>query len=355
MDKEISNNFVNSSEQTLSSKTAKPYLSIVVPLFNEEDSVGQLVSKITEVGERFQFEYEIILVDDGSTDGTWEFIEQLKESVAQLRGIKFRRNYGQTSAMVAGFEYSRGEIIVTIDGDLQNDPSDIPILLDKIQEGYDIVSGWRKDRKDHWSRVFPSKVANWIISATTGVKLHDYGCSLKAYRAECIKSIQAYGEMHRFFPVLTSMTGARVTEVPVNHHARKYGESKYGFERIFKVLSDIFSIILIVKFSTVPLLGFTLCALPFFFLGVFFSILAILAITLDWTMGKAMLFTFSAGLSFMGMFHLVALGIISEMVVGTSDLSHTQLPQITRKMVSITQADIRENPSSLATKEAGED
>jgi hypothetical protein len=178
-------------------------------------------------------------------------------------------------------------------------------------------------------------VANKIISITTGVKLHDYGCSLKAYRAECIKSIQAYGEMHRFFPALASMTGARVTEIPVKHYARKYGRTKYGFDRIYKVFSDIFSVVLIVKFSTVPLLGFVLGALPFLFLGLFFGSLSIISIILDWTPGKTPFFSYAAGLSFMGMFHLLALGIISEMVVGTSDLSHTKLPQITRKTVSM--------------------
>ena len=331
---------MNSEKKMFSRKSDESvHLSIVVPLYNEEESVDKLVARIVEAASRFEFPYELILVDDGSTDGTWKSIEQLKEKVPHLRGIKFRRNYGQTSAMVVGFEYSRGEIIVTMDGDLQNDPAYIPMVLDKMKEGYDIVSGWRKDRKDHWSRVLPSRVANWMISATTGVRLHDYGCSLKAYRADCIKPIKAYGEMHRFFPVLTSMTGARVTEIPVNHHARKYGTSKYGFSRIFKVLSDIFSIILIVKFSTVPLLGFTLCALPFLSLGLFFSLLSVLAITLGWTEGKALFFTFSAGLSFLGMFHLVALGIISELVVGTSDLSHTQLPQIAWKKVAVSPAD----------------
>jgi glycosyltransferase involved in cell wall biosynthesis len=311
------------------------HLSIVVPLYNEEECIDKLVQKIHEGASRFQFPYEIILVDDGSTDGTWKSLERLKETVPNLKGIKFRRNYGQTSAMVAGFDHSRGEIIVTMDGDLQNDPADIPMLLDKMKEGYDIVSGWRKDRKDHWSRVMPSKVANWMISSTTGVRLHDYGCSLKAYRADCIKSIKAYGEMHRFFPVVASMTGARVAEIPVNHHPRKYGTSKYGFNRIFKVFSDLFSIILIVKFSTVPLLGFSLCALPFLSLGLFFSLLSVLAVVLGWTEGKALVFTFSAGLSFLGLFHLLALGIISEMVVGTSDLSHTLLPQTSRKVVCV--------------------
>jgi len=246
------------------------YLSIVVPLYNEEESVEKLLSSLLEFGQQFDSAYEIIFVDDGSKDKTWEVIKRLKKTNPQLKGIKFRRNYGQTSAMAAGFDHASGEIIVTMDGDLQNDPSDIPILLDKIGEGYDIVSGWRKERKDHFLRVLLSKIANSIISATTGVRLHDYGCSLKAYRAECIKPIKAYGEMHRFFPALASMTGARVTEIPVNHYPRKFGVSKYGFDRIFKVFSDIFAMNLIIRFSSMPLMGLLFAQSLFFYLPCFF-------------------------------------------------------------------------------------
>ncbi len=309
------------------------YLSIVVPLYNEEESVEKLLSSIAEVGQEFDFPYEIIFVDDGSTDKTWEAIEQLKKTTPSLRAIKFRRNYGQTSAMVAGFDHASGEIIVTMDGDLQNDPSDIPMLLDKIEEGYDIVSGWRKNRKDHILRVLPSKVANAIISSSTRVRLHDYGCSLKAYRAECIKSLKAYGEMHRFFPALASMTGARVTEVQVNHHPRKYGVSKYGFERILKVLSDIFAMNLIIRFSSNPLKGFVLCAAPFLLLTLFFGLLGALALTFQWTSGKALFFMIATAATGMAVVHLLALGILAELIVGTSDLAHTQLPEITKKPI----------------------
>ena len=243
------------------------YLSIVVPLFNEEESVVPLLARLQKVGRTFDFLWEIILVDDGSRDGTWAAIEELQPEIPQLRGIKLRCNCGQTGAMVAGFDNSRGEVIVTLDGDLQNDPIDIPLLLGKLNEGFDIVSGWRKDRQDHWSRVFPSRIANGLISLTTGVKLHDYGCSLKAYRAECIRNLHCYGEMHRFFPALASMTGAHVAEIPVRHHARQFGQSKYGFNRIFKVFSDIFAINLIIRFSAAPLKGFVLCGLPFAFLA----------------------------------------------------------------------------------------
>ncbi len=311
------------------------YLSIVVPLYNEEDSVGELVSSILDSAKDFPFPYEILLVDDGSTDGTWTIIQELKFSAPSLRAIKLRRNYGQTSAMVAGFDHARGEIIVTMDGDLQNDPRDIPRLLEKLEEGYDIVSGWRVHRRDHFSRVLPSRIANAIISWTTGVRLHDYGCSLKAYRAECIRNIKAYGEMHRFFPALATMTGARVAEIPVNHHARKHGTSKYGFNRIFKVFNDIFAINMIIKFSSNPLKGFTLCSLPFLFLSLIFVALCATAVLAQWTPGKALFFMVSAALSGMAAIHLVILGLLAELAVHVSDLTHTQLCTITKKRVCV--------------------
>ena len=311
------------------------YLSIVVPLYNEAESVKKLLAGIVEAGKKFDFDYEIIFVDDGSKDNTWEIIERLKETTPQLTAIKFRRNYGQTSAMVAGFEHATGEIIVTMDGDLQNDPSDIPTLLDKMKEGYDIVSGWRKNRKDHILRVLPSRVANAIISLTTGVHLHDYGCSLKVYRAECIKPLEAYGEMHRFFPALSSMTGARVTEVPVKHYPRKYGVSKYGFERILKVLSDIFAMNLIIRFSSMPLKGFALCSLPFLLLTLFFGILAVLAWNYQWASGKALFFFVATALSAMPVIHLITLRVLGELIVGTSDLSHTNLFHIAKKNIAV--------------------
>lgn len=311
------------------------YLSIVVPLYNEEDSVEELLARILEVGKEFDFPYEIIFVDDGSKDKTWELIGQLKETTPHLKAIKFRRNYGQTSAMAAGIEYAWGQIIVTMDGDLQNDPSDIPLLLKKIDEGFDIVSGWRKNRKDHFSRVIPSRIANAIISFTTGVRLHDYGCSLKAYRKECINSLKAYGEMHRFFPALASMTGARVTEVPVTHHPRIYGVSKYGFNRIFKVFSDIFAMNLIIRFSSMPLKGFAVCSLPFFLSTMLFGLLAGLALIFDWTSGKALFFFIATALSGMASVHLVILGVLGELIVGTSDLSHTELPEVTKKPILV--------------------
>jgi glycosyltransferase involved in cell wall biosynthesis len=310
-------------------------LSIVVPLFNEEESVDKLLARILEVAKSFDCSYEIIFVDDGSSDGTWGVIEGLQAGTPELRAIKLRGNCGQTGAMVAGFDHSRGEVIVTLDGDLQNDPADIPSLLAKLDEGYDIVSGWRKDRQDHWSRVLPSRVANGLISLTTGVQLHDYGCSLKAYRAECIRSLDCYGEMHRFFPALASMTGARVVELPVSHHPRRFGVSKYGFNRIFKVFSDIFAINLIIRFSPSPLKGFVLCALPFAVLGVGLGTMALLAWWFDFTVGKALFFSVGSVLSFLGAALMVALGTIGELAVALSDLSHTRLIASTCRKSSV--------------------
>lgn len=308
-------------------------LSIIVPLYNEEESLEVLIANILEVGNTFNFDYEIILVDDGSTDGTWNKIERLKKDLAHVRAIKFRLNYGQTSAMVAGFDHAQGEIIVTLDGDLQNDPSDIPRLLEKIKDGYDIVSGWRINRKDRLVRSFLSRIANAIISLTTSIKLHDYGCSLKAYRADCIKSLKAYGDMHRFFPALASMTGARVTEIPVKHHLRKYGMSKYGLDRTLKVFSDIFAINLIIRFSSNPLMGFAICAIPFILFAICFAGLALWATAFNWTAGKALFFTVSSGLNGMAVVHLVTLGVIAELVITNSDLSHTDLPEIGKRKI----------------------
>lgn len=306
-------------------------LSIVIPLFNEEESIAPLIKRIKSVSSELSFPYEIILVDDGSTDETWSLIEQHQGDCPHLRAIKLRRNCGQTGAMVAGFDHSRCEIIVTLDGDLQNDPADIPLLLEKLDEGFDVVSGWRKYRKDHWSRVLPSRVANSLISLTTGVRLHDYGCSLKAYRADCIRDLHCYGEMHRFFPAMASMTGARVVELPVQHHPRQYGTSKYGFNRIFKVFSDVFAINLLIRFATSPLKGFVFCSLPFALLGIGLGSLSLFAWLFDWTAGKAFFFSVGSGLSFLGVVLMFSLGILGEMAVGLSDLSHTRLIASTRR------------------------
>ncbi|NNE35230.1 MAG: glycosyltransferase family 2 protein, partial [Rhodothermales bacterium] len=215
-------------------------VSVVVPLFNEEESIELLYRSITDAVADVLPDYEIIFVDDGSSDDTFELAEQLAGQNPRLKVLKFRRNYGQTPAMAAGIDHARGEIIVTMDGDLQNDPRDIPELVGKIKEGFDIVVGWRFNRQDKLiTRKIPSKIANWLIGKVTGVPIKDNGCSLKAYRADTIKHVPLYNEMHRFIPAMASIAGPRIAEIKVRHHSRQFGDSKYGLSRVYKVLLDL--------------------------------------------------------------------------------------------------------------------
>ncbi len=218
----------------------KPILSIVVPVYNEEENVRLLFEKIQAVCETIDDTYEVLFVDDGSRDETFAVLSELSEQNPQLRVVRFRKNAGQTAAMAAGFEFAQGQRIISMDGDLQNDPADIPKLLEKLDEGYDLVCGWRKERQDKFlTRRVPSIVANWIIGKVTGVPIHDNGCSLKAYRASVIKEIPFYGEMHRFIPAMSTVVGARIAEMVVTHHPRRFGESKYGLGRVWRVMLDI--------------------------------------------------------------------------------------------------------------------
>ncbi len=229
-------------------------LSLVVPLYNEAESLPRLVDAVVAALDPLGQSYELICVDDGSTDDTPELLRQLAAQVPILRGVLLRRNYGQTAAIAAGFHQARGQVIVTLDGDLQNDPADIPRLLDQLNQGYDLVSGWRQKRQDHQlTRLLPSKIANWLIGRVTGVKLHDYGCSLKAYRAELVHDLNLYGELHRFLPALAFIEGARIVELPVNHYARQFGKSKYGLGRTFRVLMDLLTIYFMKRFLTRPM------------------------------------------------------------------------------------------------------
>lgn len=231
-----------------------PNVSVVVPVYNEVESVADLCRRLHEVLPTIGRKYEIILVDDGSRDGTWEKLCGLSETIPHMRMIRFRRNFGQTAAMSAGFHAARGEIIVTLDADLQNDPADIPLLLRKMEEGADVVSGWRKDRKDPFiNRRLPSIAANALISRITGVRLHDYGCTLKAYRKEVMKNVNLYGEMHRFIPALASWVGADVDEVVVRHHARMFGKSKYGISRMMRVILDLVTVRFLLSYSKSPI------------------------------------------------------------------------------------------------------
>jgi len=216
-----------------------PELSIIIPVFNEKDSIGPLVSELQEVLPSLNCEYEILLVDDGSRDGTSELLEQVALQHPEFKYIGFKRNFGQTAAMLAGIDYAKGEYIIAMDSDLQNDPHDIPALLRKAEEGYDIVSGWRKNRKDKFLRSFCSRIANRLLSRFLHVPLHDYGCTLKVYRLDVLEGVRLYGEMHRFLPAIANWAGARVTEVVVNHRARQFGRSKYNLKRIRAVFLDL--------------------------------------------------------------------------------------------------------------------
>ncbi len=228
-------------------------VSVVVPLLNEQDNIKTLYEQITSTLTG-KYEYEIIFVDDGSTDDSFSILAGIQSSDTNVRVIQFRRNFGQTAALSAGFEHARGKIIIAIDADLQNDPADIPGIIDKLNEGYDIVSGWRKKRHDNaLTRRVPSVIANWLIARITGVKLHDFGCTLKAYRREVLAETKLYGEMHRFIPALASWSGARITEVVVNHRPRTAGAAKYGLGRTLKVILDLITVKFLGSFSTKPI------------------------------------------------------------------------------------------------------
>lgn len=244
-------------------ETPRPRLSIIVPLYNERESVAPLYHAIVNALLPLRMSFEMVFVDDGSTDRTVAVATELARTDPRLRIVKFRRNYGQTAAMAAGIEYARGDILITMDGDLQNDPEDIGAFVTKIDEGYHVVVGWRHNRQDKLvSRKIPSRVANWLIAKVTGVPIRDNGCSLKAFRADLIKSIPLYSEMHRFIPAMASLAGPRLAEIQVRHHARRFGQSKYGLSRIYKVLLDLTVIKTIVTFASQPLRWFVLLCLP---------------------------------------------------------------------------------------------
>jgi glycosyltransferase involved in cell wall biosynthesis len=241
-----------------------PRISIIIPFFNEEESVEPLCHAIAVALDASHPDYEILLVDDGSTDATFRVATELAKQDPRIKIIKFRKNYGQTPAMSAGIDMALGSILITMDGDLQNDPADIPLLLGKIEEGYDIVVGWRHNRQDKLiTRKIPSKIANWLIGKVTGVPIKDNGCSLKAYRPEVIKKIPLYSEMHRFIPAMASISGARIAEVKVHHNARQFGVSKYGLSRTFKVLVDLLTVKTLISFASRPFYWFALLSVPF--------------------------------------------------------------------------------------------
>lgn len=304
--------------QTLDRASQVPDLSVVVPIYNEVESIPLLLDAIATSLISEQIHYEIICVDDGSGDGSDQLLKQQAQTRTDLRAVILRRNYGQTAAIAAGFGHAAGKIIITLDGDLQNDPADIPILMAKLEEGYDLVSGWRKNRQDaSLTRVLPSKIANWLIGRVTGVRVHDYGCSLKAYRAELVADMNLYGELHRFLPALAFIEGARITEIPVRHHARRYGQSKYGLDRTFRVIMDLFTIFFMRKFLTRPMHVFGLFGLLALISGAALGLyLAYVKLGLGETIGQRPLLILAVVLFLSGL-QLFSFGLLAELSMRT--------------------------------------
>ncbi len=241
-------------EDSSQEDTDLPGISVVIPVYNEEATIPHLHEALTEALRNLDRSWEVVLVNDGSDDDTGDRLDEVAREDDRFTAIHLRRNFGQTPAMSAGFDHARGEVIVAMDADLQNDPSDIPKLLAKMDEGFDVVSGWRRDRKDPFiTRILPSRMANWLISSVTGVRLHDYGCSLKAYRREIIDDVQLYGEMHRFIPALARWAGAEIAEVEVTHHPRRWGSSKYGLSRTARVFLDLLTVKFLLSYATRPI------------------------------------------------------------------------------------------------------
>jgi glycosyltransferase involved in cell wall biosynthesis len=299
----------NSTEGDLS-------FSIVIPIRDEAESLESLYAQLCSALNQLDRSGEVIFVDDGSTDRTALLLRELLPNDARFRVIRLRRNFGQSAAFSAGFEYARGQVIVTMDGDLQNDPADIGLLLAKLDEGYDIASGWRIKRQDAFlTRRLPSQIANWLISSVTHVKLHDYGCSLKAYRREILGPIRLYGEMHRFIPALASWMGVTVAEVPVRHFARKYGRSKYGLGRTVRVLLDLLTVKFLLDYATRPIQIFGLVGLISLAIGVALgAYLSYIKLILRQGIGDRPLLFLVVLLSVVGM-QLIVLGLLGELVV----------------------------------------
>ncbi len=293
-------------------------VSVVIPLYNEEGNVAELYRELKDVLNREKISHEILLINDGSSDRTTQLISELQAQDPCVTVINFRRNFGQTAAMSAGFDYARGDVIVTMDGDLQNDPADIPVLLAKIAEGNDVVTGWRFARKDPFiSRKLPSMIANKIISFITGVHLHDYGCTLKAFKKEITQHIKLYGEMHRFIPAIASGMGACIAEVKVNHRARKYGASKYGISRTVRVILDLVTVKFLLSYSNRPLHVFGLIGMISSSLG--FFLLLLLGIQRQFygiPMGDRPMLMMAVLMIFIGV-QFVTIGLISEIQVRT--------------------------------------
>jgi glycosyltransferase involved in cell wall biosynthesis len=323
---------------------ARPELSIFLPVYNEEENLPPLHEKLTEALEQLGRSYEILYIDDGSTDGSLARLRELALLDERVRVIAFRRNYGQTAAMSAGIDHARGDVLIPMDADLQNDPADIQRLLTKLDEGYDVVSGWRKDRKDRWlTRRLPSMLANRLVSRIAGVTLHDYGCSLKAYRRDALTDVKLYGEMHRFIPIYAAWAGARVAEIPVTHHARQAGQSKYGLSRTGKVLFDLITIKFMASYMTKPLYLFgwagALCLVVSF---ISFALALYFRFVENVHLNRMPLATLAMIMFAMGV-QFIFMGLLAEMIVRTYHESQNKPTYLIRESINI-EADAGEEP-----------
>lgn len=297
--------------------TVQPSISVVIPLYNEADGLELLLEQLLGVLRPMKEPFELVLVDDGSTDGTAERLQKLSRDTPELVVVVLRRNYGQTPAMAAGFDVSRGHVIVTMDGDLQNDPDDIPRIINRLREGYDLVSGWRHQRRDKaLSRKLPSRLANRLIGNVTGVRLHDYGCSLKAYRRELVEDMNLYGELHRFLPALASIEGARIDEIKVNHRARQFGRSKYGIDRTFRVLMDLLTIWFLQRFLTQPMHVFGFAGLLTITISFLMSFYLLVVKMTGEDIGSRPLLLLSVVLGLAGV-QMFCLGLLGELLMRT--------------------------------------
>ncbi len=315
-------------------KNITQFISIVIPVFNESESIGYLLDEVLNVIQNNKLNCELIVVNDGSNDNTSTVLDELTIKIKELTVISLRKNYGQTAAMAAGFDNSKGEIVITLDGDLQNDPNDIPKLISHINEGYDLICGWRYERKDKLiNRRIPSKIANKLIANVTGLKLHDYGCSLKAFKKEIVDDIKLYGELHRFLPVLANIEGAKIKEIKVNHRSRKYGSSKYGIDRTFRVLMDLLTVWFMTKFLTRPMYGFGFFGIVSILISFGMTSYLFIIKLLGNDIGNRPMLTFALILGIAGV-QLFSFGLLGELLIRTYHESQNRPIYRVRKIQS---------------------
>ena len=317
-------------------KNPNQLISIIIPVFNESESIGYLLDEVLNVMQNNKFNCELIVVNDGSNDNTSTVLDELTIKIKELSVISLRKNYGQTAAMAAGFDNIRGEIVITLDGDLQNDPNDIPKLISHINEGYDLICGWRYERKDKLiNRRIPSKIANKLIANVTGLKLHDYGCSLKAFKKEIVDDIKLYGELHRFLPVLANIEGAKIKEIKVNHRSRKYGSSKYGIDKTFRVLMDLLTVWFMTKFFTKPVYGFGFFGIISILLSLGMTSYLFIIKLLGNDIGNRPMLMFALILGIAGV-QLFSFGLLGELLIRTYHESQNRPIYRVRKIQSNT-------------------